>query len=228
MVTVGHHHIYLPPLADMSPEQLAAANAFVAAVQAIDFSIGTLAAGVTLTVTETWTDSLGQPHPITLTETASDLAAHWATTSFGIFTAVDYSALNGTGTNATGRGSSNIGPDPNLPANIIAGFNIGTRDTGLLGYYNSNGAVAMEYLGLHEVAHDTLAGLIMNLATPNKNFNDFTPGTSNYANENLTNTIALATLETLGVDLGPYYAANGPTTVAGGWQSAVVWTVNNQ
>ena len=147
---------------------------------------------------------------------------------FGIFTAVDYSTLNGTGTNATGRGSSNIGPDPNLPANIIAGFNIGTRDTGLLGYYNSNGAVAMEYLGLHEVAHDTLAGLIMNLATPNKNFNDFTPGTSNYANENLTNTIALATLETLGVDLGPYYAANGPTTVAGGWQSAVVWTVNNQ
>jgi hypothetical protein len=87
-------------------------------------------------------------------------------------------------------------------------------------------------LRLPPIAHFLLRdwpslSFIMNLDTPDKNFNDFTPGSSNYANENFANTIALATLEALGVNLGPYYAATGTTTVQGGWQSANTWTVNN-
>jgi hypothetical protein len=229
VVTVGHHNIYMPK--NMTADEQAAANAFIAAVQEIDLSIATIPSNAQLTVTETWTDSSGQSHTLPVTVTPGDLEADWANTSFGLFTDADYATLNGPGTNGTGRGSSDIGFDPNMTGNIIAGFSIGEMTpegpTGLEGYLQSNGEVAMEYLALHEVAHDTLAGFIMNLDTPDKNFNDFTPGSSNYANENFANTIALATLEALGVNLGPYYAATGTTTVQGGWQSANAWTVNN-
>jgi hypothetical protein len=225
MVTVGHHNIYLPPLDSLSAEEKSAALAFIAAVQTIDALIGSLSATAQMTVTETWTDSAGQSHTLTLNEAASDLTGHWANTSFGLFTGADFSTLNGPGTNGTDRGSSNIGWDPNMPGNLVAGFNIGSTDTGLLGYYNGNGSAAMDYLALHEVAHNTVAGFIMNSATANRT-DTFIPGTPNWANENLANTFALATMEALGLSLAEYNPVTGHQTPTAGWQTASHWNVN--
>ena len=220
-IVVGHHSIYLP--ANMTPEQKAAADAFIAGIRSIDLWIGSMPSNATLHVVEKWTDSSGQSHTQPVTETVSDLQAHWQTTSFGLFADNVYSTLNGVGTNGTGRGSSDMGLDPQMVANVVAGFNLDL----VSGYFQSNGQVAMEYLALHEVAHDTVSGLVMNFATPDR-ADIFIPGTSNYANENFANTVALATLEALGVNLGPYYAPSGGSTVSAGWQPADIWTVNSE
>jgi hypothetical protein len=221
VVTVGHHNIYLPK--NMKPEEQAAASAFIAAVATLDALVGSIPSTAMLTVVETWTDSSGVSHSQPLTESAADLQAHWANTSFGLFTGADYSTLNGPGTNGTGRGSSNIGLDPNIAGNIIAGFNIGTASTGVLGYYNGNGTAAMEYLALHEVAHNTVAGLIMNFATAGRT-DVFIPGTPNWANENLANTFALVTMGALGLSLGRYEPTANDLTPTAGWETGAHWT----
>jgi hypothetical protein len=181
--------------------------------------------GATLSVTETWTDSLGQPHPITVTETAADLAAHWSTTSFALFTDNDFTGPLAGGPNGTGRGASNMGPDPNLIGNIVAGYDIALVQQ----YFNGatgNGEAAMEFLALHEVAHDSFAGGIMDSKTPGKNYDEFSEGTTNHANENFASTVALVTMEALGLNLGKYDPTTGTLSPTGDWQTADLWTVN--
>lgn len=216
VITVGHHNIYVPQ--SMTIEQQNAANAFINAVRALDANTGKVGDYGRLTVTEKWTDSSGQQHTLSIAQVGGDLKEHWASTSFALFSASDYNGtLNATGTNGTGRGSSNLGLDPNMTGNIIAGFNIDlVRD-----YFQGNGIAAMEYLALHEVAHYTAAGQIMNNATLDKNFNDFKADSSNYANENIANTIALATMAAMGLSFGAYDSVD---TVFGGWQSWNYWT----
>lgn len=123
-----------------------------------------------------------------------------------------------------------MGADPNMAGNIIAGFNIGDKTTGVTAYFIGNGIAALEYLALHEVAHESEAGMNMYLGTPDKLYNDFTPGSTNYADENFANTVALATMEALALSLDHYDPSltTGKQTVRGDWQTDVIWTVNNQ
>lgn len=116
-----------------------------------------------------------------------------------------------------------MGADPNMAGNVIAGFNIDLATS----YFKGNDVSALEYLALHEVAHDSAAGMQMYADTPNKVYNDFTVGTTNYANENFANTVALATMEAVGLDLGKYDPTTGSQTPKGDWETNVIWTINN-
>jgi len=104
-----------------------------------------------------------------------------------------------------------------MAGNVIAGFNMDGPD-GLVVYFQQYGLAAMDYLALHEVAHDTVTGLIMNFATADRT-DVFIPGTPNWANENLANSLAAVTMEALGLSLGDL----NPTA---GWQTGAHWTVN--
>jgi hypothetical protein len=111
-----------------------------------------------------------------------------------------------------------------MPGNIIAGFNIAEVGS----YYAGNHQAVIEYLALHEVAHESAAGVYMDSHTPSKEYNDFTPGTANWANENFANTVALATMEAVALNLQKYDPVSGTLTVTGRWQTNNIWTVNHE
>lgn len=215
-VTIGHHDIYLPPT--MTPQEQLAANSFLDGIRAEDAKINNLGDNEQINITETWTDASGLTHTQGYTETGADLKAQWNASSFSLFSSTDYtSTLNGAGTNGTGRGASSVGSDPNMAGNNLVGYNLSTVQA----YYGSNGLAAMEYLALHEVAHNTYAGQLSNSYTGTKD-DSIVAGTPNHANEDLANTIALATMRELGLSLGNY---TNPATVGNGWQTGDTWGV---
>jgi hypothetical protein len=66
----------------------------------------------------------------------------------------------------------------------------------------------------------------MDSKTPGKNYDEFSEGTTNHANENFASTVALVTMEALGLNLGKYDPTTGTLSPTGDWRTADLWTVN--
>ena len=215
-VAVGRHTLSLPK--DLTGEAATAAHAFIEAIRANDAAIVRIPDTATLTVPEAWTDASGQTHRKTYTASGADYKSHWNKASFALFHDSVYSStLNGPETNASGRGSSDMGLDPQKAGNHVSGFNL---EKIIVPYYAGNKTAALEYLALHEVGHNTAAGVQANNDTGIK-VDTFLAGTPNYANENFANTLALSVMQTVGLNVGWY----SPKTILNGWQNEIHWTM---
>lgn len=219
---VGHHIVYTPKNPDA--EQKKADDNMIKSVQDQDAKINSIPDDHYIKITERWTDAEGVQHEKTYTESAADYKATWNSRDFAVMSHSDYGTLNGGSNNDSGRGSSDLGANPNGSGNHVVGFD---QDL-VMSYHNAaNGnttdqLAAMEYLVAHETSHDTQTGVSSNSDTYDNNHRTDTTadGTSNHANENLANTMALAALKAMGINLGDYAA---PNYVRNGWDDSATW-----